>query len=251
MSEPKRRPLFYGWVIVAISTLALLVSNGLSIGGIPVFYKPIQEDFLSLGTVTTQTADRVTGDAASLTFLLAGIFSLVVGSLIQRFSLKSLMVAGCFFLGGGLIFYSRATMPWQVYVSHSLLGLSLGLVGVMIQTVLIANWFLRRRGTAMGILLTGTSFGGVLIPLIARPLIASYGWRPAIFILSLAVWLILLPAIIFFVKDRASDIGENFDGVREKIETANENISGGGLTLGEAMRTANFWILSLCAAALF
>lgn len=187
---------FYGWIIVAVSTLALLVSNGLSIGGIPVFYKPIQEDLLRLGTVTSQTADRVTGDGASLTFLLAGIFSFIVGILIQRFSLKTLMIVGCVILGGGLVFYSRATVPWQIYLSHSFLGISLGLVGVMMQTVLIANWFRRKRGLAMGIVLTGTSFGGVLIPILARPLIQSQGWRTALLIMSSVIWLILLPAIL-------------------------------------------------------
>ena len=33
MNEVSKKP-FYGWVIVAVATLALVVSNGLSIGGI-------------------------------------------------------------------------------------------------------------------------------------------------------------------------------------------------------------------------
>src|SRR5687767_15611410 len=103
---------FYGWVIVGIATLALVVSNGLSIGGIPVFYKPIQEDLLGLGTMTPETADRITGDGASLTFVLAGVFSLVAGGLLTRFSPRTLMIVGCAFLGGGLIFYSQAEVPW-------------------------------------------------------------------------------------------------------------------------------------------
>jgi MFS family permease len=274
MTEAKKNKFFYGWVIVGISTLALLISNGLSIGGIPVFYKPIQEDLLRLGAVTQQTKDSVTGLAAGLTFLLAGIFSLVVGVLIQRYSLKWLMFAGCLVLGGGLAFYSQATAPWQVYLSHSLLGLSLGLVGVMIQTVLIANWFRRKRGTAMGIVLTGTSFGGALIPIISRPLIENYGWRTAMLIVSSIVWLILIPAVLFLVKDRARDIGANFDGApdgggqeaggrrQEKDDFSDEQNPKSqipnpkseipsGLSLGEAAKTPAFWILSLCAAAIF
>ena len=113
----------YGWIIVGVSTFALIVSNGLSIGGIPVFYKPIQEELLRLGAVTSATADRVTGDAASLTFLLAGIFSLIAGQLLRWFSIRLLMAAGCVFLGSGLALYSFATQPWHVYLCHSLLGL--------------------------------------------------------------------------------------------------------------------------------
>lgn len=257
MTETKQNKFFYGWVIVAVSTLALLISNGLSIGGIPVFYKPIQQDLLTIGTVTMQTKDSVTGLAAGLTFLLAGIFSLIVGVLIQKYSLKLLMLVGSVTLGGGLAFYSQASAPWQIYLSHSLLGLSLGLVGVMIQTVLIANWFRRKRGTAMGIVLTGTSFGGALIPFVSRPLIESYGWRTAMLMLSSIIWFILIPAVIFLVKDRASDVGENFDG-EEQIPSSDDagekpknQVAPGGMTLQEALKTPSFWVLSLCAAAIF
>jgi MFS family permease len=210
MKSNIRKRFFYGWIIVAVSTLSLVISNGLSIGGLPVFYKPIQDDLLQLGSVTAQTKDAVTGLAAGLTFLLAGVFSLVVGFFINRVGSKLFMIVGCIILGTGLLHYSFATKPADIYLSHSLLGFSLGLVGVMIQTVLVSNWFRRKRGLAMGIILTGTSFGGVLIPLVATPLIANYGWRTALQILSLLVWLVLLPAMIFVVKNEAADIGENF-----------------------------------------
>lgn len=261
MTETNKNKFFYGWVIVAVSTLALLVSNGLSIGGLPVFYKPIQEDLLRTGAVTMQTKDAVTGLAAGLTFLLAGIFSFVIGLFIKRIGLRWLMAIGCFVLGGGLLFYSFAVKPFDVYLSHFLLGLSLGLVGVMIQTVLISNWFRRQRGLAMGIVLTGTSFGGALIPVVATPLIADYGWRTALQILSLLVWLILLPAVIFLVRDQARETGADFDGdndstVNSRFETANLPEANkasplSGATFGEALKSPIFWVLGLCAALIF
>ena len=250
VEQVKKRGLFYGWVIVAISTLSLLISNGLSIGGLPVFYKPIQQDLLELGTVTAQTKDAVTGLGAGLTFLLAGVFSLATGVFIDRVGSKRFMIAGCVALGSGLVFYSFADGPADVYISHSLLGLSLGLVGVMIQTVLVSNWFRRRRGAAMGIVLTGTSFGGVLIPLIASPAIAAYGWRNAIRALSLLVWLVLLPASIWLVKDQASDAGLNFDGDARPAETETAPDVAGS-TFGEALASPVFWIIGLCAALIF
>ena len=253
MTETNKNKFFYGWIIVSISTLALLISNGLSIGGLPVFYKPIQEDLLNIGSVTIQTKDAVTGLAAGLTFLLAGIFSFIVGLFIKKIRLRWLMAIGCAVLGGGLVFYSFATKPFDIYLSHSILGLSLGLVGVMIQTVLISNWFRRKRGMAMGIVLTGTSFGGALIPVVATPLIANYGWRTALQILSLLVWLILLPAVIFVVRDKAQDVGANFDGDDSIADLKEENKTStlSGYTFGEALKSPIFWILGLCAALIF
>jgi len=251
MSEQKRRTFFYGWIIVAISTLSLVISNGLSIGGLPVFYKPIQEDLLALGSVTAQTKDAVTGLGAGLTFLLAGVFSFVIGLFINRAGSKQFMIAGTLVLGSGLVYYSFASGPADIYLSHSLLGLSLGLVGVMIQTVLISNWFRRRRGLAMGIVLTGTSFGGILIPVVATPLLANYGWRSAVQLLSLLVWLVLLPGIIFFVKNRVQDIGENFDGDETDLTVAGATQTADGSTFSEALRLPMFWIIGLCAILIF
>lgn len=247
---------FYGWIIVAVSTLALVVSNGLAIGGLPVFYKPIQENLLQIGTVAVNTKDLVTGFGAGLTFLLSGIFSLAVGLLVDKIRLKILMVAGCVVLGSTLVFYSQTTNPWQIYLSHSLLGLSLGLVGVLPQTVLISRWFRRRRGLAMGIVLTGTSLGGVLVSLVARPLIQSYGWRAAMILLSLIVWFVLLPAILFLVKEKAGDLGLNFDGdwqdtEKKSLVRETKANSETGYTFAEVLKTPMFWILSLCAAAIF
>lgn len=245
----ERSRFFYGWVIVAISTLSLLISNGLSIGGLPVFYKPIQEDLLALGTVTSQTKDSVTGLGAGLTFLLAGVFSFAIGFFLDRIGSRSFMIAGTIVLGCGLAFYSFAAGPLDVYVSHSLLGLSLGLVGVMIQTVLISNWFRRKRGTAMGIILTGTSFGGVVIPIVATPLIAAYGWRSALQMMSLLVWLVLMPAMVFFVRNRARDLGLNFDGDADAADETAGSVEGA--TFAEALRSPVFWVIALCALLIF
>jgi sugar phosphate permease len=169
--------------------------------------------------------------------------------MVDRFGSRRFMIAGCLVLGGGVLFYSTAAAPLTVYISHSLLGLSLGLVGVTIQTVLVSNWFRRKRGSAMGIVLTGTSFGGVLVPLIATPLITAYGWRSAMQMLTLLVWVVLLPLSVFLVRDKASDAGLNFDG--DEDAAAADATAGGGSTFREALRSPLFWTIAACAALIF
>lgn len=253
MNETKNGGLFfYGWVIVAISTLALVVSNGLSIGGLPVFYKPMLADMVAIGGVEADKAQSMVGGAAGLTFLFAGFLAPFAGYLLTKISTKLMMCIGCVILGGALIIYSQANSSGIVYLAHSLLGVSLGFVGVLVNTVLISNWFRRNRGLALGIALTGTSFGGVLIPQIATPLITSYGWRTAMISVSLLVWLILLPAAIFLVKSRPGDIGLLPDGDAVSTDNA-ENIQPqlSGMTFLQAIATPTFWIFSICAALIF
>jgi len=242
--------LFYGWIILGVSTLALVVSNGLTIGGIPVFYNEISKSLIEKGAVTTQKAPQVIGNAASLTILLAGVFAFAVGWLIQRFSLRALMCVGAVLLGSTLIFYSRATQPVHVYISHTIFGLTLGFVGVMVNTILVSRWFKQKRGTALGILLTGTSIGGVLIPRIANPFIVGYGWRTAMIVVSLLIWVVLLPAIILFVRERPEDMGLTPDGAPQ-TENILPNAPFTGMTLSEALSLPLFWVFSICAACLF
>lgn len=248
----KERKIFYGWLIVAIATLALLISNGLSIGGFPVFYKSIRQEFVQIGAVDSNQAESFIGFGASLTFLTAGLISPFAGWLIHKFSVKRMAVMGCVILGTALVLHSQTTSPTMVYVSRMLMGASLGFVGVLAMTVLVANWFVRRRGTAIGILLTGTSFGGVLIPLFTAPLISLYGWRTAMLLVSLIIWLVLIPCLILLVKNYPSEIGLLPDGNTEiSLETQMTQTASTGLTLFETMRTPIFWIFSLCAALIF
>lgn len=244
---PKR--IYYGWVIVAVATLALVVSNGLSIGGIPVFYKSIREDFVASGAVTADHAESFIAFAALLTFLCSGLISPLAGWLIQKFTLKNLMLLGCFLLGGGLLLHSAATSKSAVYMARILMGVSLGFVGVLPTVVLVSNWFVRGRGTALGILLTGTSIGGFIIPPIATPLIESFGWRTAMMLVSLFIWLILAPSVMLFVKSRPSDIGLFADGDSQPQTVVPTEATG--LTFSQAIRTPLFWMFALGAALIF
>lgn len=228
-----------GWIIVAVSTFALIVSNGLTIGGMPVFYKPIQNDFIASGALAADHAQTFISVGATLTFFLSGVFSMIGGWLIPRTGLKRLMILGCLCLGGGLALHAAATSVWMVYLSRVLMGVSLGFVGVTPNVVLVSNWFPEARGTALGIMLTGTSIGGFIVPIFAAPMIEHFGWRTAMLLLSASVWLVLLPAVVFLVTDGP------------ETETAETISLRSGLTLAEAVRTPIFWVFALCAALVF
>jgi MFS family permease len=229
----------YGWVIVAVSMLALVVSNGLSIGGLPPFYKPIREEFVAIGAIDAGHAESFIANGANITFLMSGVFSLLGGWLVTRFRLKPMMIVGCGLLGGGLVLHSQAESANAVYLARFLMGASLGFIGVAPCVVLVSSWFKTNRGTALGITLVGTSLGGTIIPLVAQPLIANYGWRTAMFAISAIVWLVLLPLILFVVKER-SDIDEDVP-----------DTPADGMKWTAALRTPIFWALALCSALVF
>ena len=242
-------------MIVCVATAALVISNGLSIGGLPPFYKPIREEFLAIGAIDPAHAESFIANGANITFLMSGVFSLLGGWLLTRIRLKPLMLAGCVLLGGGLVLHAYAHTAAMVYAARFLMGASLGFVGVTPNVVLISRWFNVGRGTALGIVLTGTSIGGFIIPLIAAPLITNYGWREAMIAISLLIWLVLLPAIIVLIKespddasalDPATAAAAAFSSSAAAAATASD-----GLTLRQAITTPLFWVFGLCAALVF
>lgn len=256
-SETRQSAFFYGWIIVAIATLSLVVSNGLAVNGIPVFTEWIRKDLIASGAMQAENAQSIVANFGVLTFLVSGLSAPFGGMLIQRFNLKILMIVGCFILGGALILNSQATTVGMVYASRILMGISLSFIGVLLNVVLVSNWFRRKRGIALGIVLTGTSFGGVFIPLIVAPLIANYGWRTSMIAVSLIIWLILLPAIVFLVKAKPAELNLFQDGeINGELPITNDDPQkntqhSNDLTLAQALKTPLFWIFALCAALIF
>ena len=229
----------YRWIILVVGILGLVISNGLAISGIPVFSKPIQTEFIDKGLVSADAAQSFIANASIITFLMSGVFSLVAGWMLARVSIRRSMIFGSIILGLAFILHSRAESVWVVYFSRFLMGASLGFVGVTPSVILISQWFGRRKGAALGILLTGTSIGGFVMPVIFAKIIEVYEWRTAMLIVSLFVWLILFPAIVLTVKRPDYEIEDrSYDPII-------------GLTLGEALQTKQFWIFSIAAALIF
>ena len=229
----------FRWLILAIATVGLIISNGLAIGGIPVFSTPIVKEFVENGAVQLEHSQSFLANASIITFLMSGIFSLVGGWLLAKIGIRTSMVVGCALLGSGFIIHSRAETVSLVYFSRFLMGASLGFVGVTPSVILISRWFGKQKGTALGILLTGTSIGGLIMPLVFAKMIEVFQWRASMLAASLFVWLLLFPLIAFFVR---------WPAFHEEAGAA-EHLSG--IILRDALRTPQFWVFSVAAALVF
>jgi MFS family permease len=228
----------YRWLILAVATLGLVISNGLAIGGIPVFSKPIQSEFMSSGVVASDGAQSFIANASGVTFLMSGIFSFVGGWMLRWTGLRWLMVIGCIVLGAGFVIHSQAESVGVVYLSRFLIGASLGFVGVTPSVVLVSRWFGRKKGTALGVLLTGTSIGGFVMPVVFAALISRFEWRLSMMLVSGLVWLVLLPLVVFLVREPV------FGSLTERLDSE-------GLTLQQAVATKRFWLFAASAALVF
>ncbi len=235
--------IFYGWKITGASFVILFVAVGVGLYVPPVFLVPIEEHF-------GWSRAAISGGSA-VAALTSGLMSPLAGMWIDRYGSRRVMITGSLAMAFALFLVSRMTALWQLYTFTALAGAGLTCVAWVPNQTLIANWFTRKRGLAMGIALMGIGFGGLAMSPLAAALIDGLGWRRAYVVLASIVGIVLTAVIAAVVRDRPADLGLLPDGATgdtagaDSGETALET-GDTGLQLGDSLRTAAFWLLSAC-----
>jgi len=180
--------------------------------------------------------------------LTSGLASPFIGRIVDRIGATRVMTTGALLAGIGLILISLVTELWQFYSAYLFTGLGMAATGMVSVTTVISNWFVKRRGTAIGIMSAGLGAGGlVLAPIIGGYLIPELGWRLTYRVLAGIVWT-LIPLILTVIKTRPSDIGLQPDG-EKYVHVDTTNVAGNssltGLSLITALKTPTFLLLAV------
>lgn len=166
-----RKPrVFYGYWIVFIAFLLMLINSGCGYYAFSLYVKSFQTDFgWSRGEIML---------AISIFFLVSGAMSPFVGRLIERFGVKKVISIGAFMAGLGFVLLSQLHNLSLLYIGWAVYGVGGAATGQVPTTIIVSNWFKKRRGTAIGIMAMGIGGGGfVLAPIIGGYLIPHFGWR--------------------------------------------------------------------------
>lgn len=235
--------MFYGWRIVVVAMLALGLSNGLVSYSYGLLVLPLGTEF---GANRMLMMWGLT--ASSMVTVLISPFA---GSLMDRRSARVLFSVGavCLALGMSLIAMSRNV--WEFILIFGLL-MSVGatLLGPIGANTIVARWFARRRGRALGITAIGTSLGGLLVPLLLQTLIDAYGWRIACLWMAAIALLLLLPPIWLVVRNRPADLGLQPDGQPGSGHSVGATPLASDAAPPELMTDATFWRIALAVGVL-
>ena len=233
--------LFLGWRMVAVAFLVDFIAVGFFFYSYGIFFKAIAVEFgdsrfgVSIGVTVTQGV--------------GALLAPFIGRALDRFPLKNVMACGAISMGTGFGLLGLVQTPLQFYlVLGVFVGFGAGAMGQLATSKLVSNWFVLKRGSALGIAATGISVSGVIMPAISAWIIATFGWREAFMTYGLITFLVVVPVVLRLVISRPEDVGLLPDGATEKDSLPPPKPP---LRTRDFLSQPNFWVLLTVIGLLF
>jgi MFS family permease len=256
--QMQQKKIFYGWTIVAVAFLIGLTQAGVFQNVLSIFLKPMANEF-------GWNRSMITGSIA-VGSLAGGFLSPAIGPYLDRYGPRKLAFWGIFILSGGLIALSQITEIWQLYLFFGTGRMIASGLLALVVTVSVSNWFIEKRGRALGISQLGSRVGIAFLPLLIQYVIVNFGWRTAWVVLGIIVFAFsAIPALIF-LKRRPEDVGLLPDGRKPEAETVERGsekpLKKGSRptvsleeeplwTRSEIFRSKAFWHLTIIMSTIF
>jgi len=178
--------------------------------------------------------------AYSVSQLVGGFGSLLVGLLVDRLGTRRLVLLGGVLLGAGLVGSAMATALWQVVVLYGVvMTMGSNCLGLVVFVPLLSRLFTRQRGMAIAITQSASGFGRAISAPLAQLLITGLSWRTAYLVQAAAMGFLILP--LAWIFRGAETGGRHAQAAPPGIPITPTR----HWTLPQAMRTSHFWLLLL------
>ena len=237
-----KKPIFYGWWIVATGLLGITVKQGSFNKNFSV-YVPFIRSELGIGVAAISTADM-------LGRMTAGFMAPLWGYLTDKFGYRNMLIFGGLASGLGFILLARVHnyfMFTLVLVGLISMGVRAGYNNASIPA--INAWFRKHRGLAMSIVSTGNGIGGLFAPLVGF-MILSLGWRRSSFVTGIFI-IVVMSTSSWIVRQSPESMGLYPDGEKPEEPVASnpveaqvqESSLAKDFSVREAMTTFAYWQL--------
>ena len=194
----------YGWLVVAAMLWVQTVSSGLGFYNMSVYVAELSGEM-------AQPLSALSF-AVTLFFVVGGVTGIYVARLMERVSLRWIMVLGAVLAGLALAAVGLAEEVWHVYILFTLFGMGNTGVSLVVSTTLITRWFPgSNRAIALSVASTGLSVGGVTLTPLTAYLFNTIGVSATMPWLGLAFTMLIIPVVMTVVRlpDVDIDAGDN------------------------------------------
>lgn len=253
--DPRRFPFFYGWVVIIVGALGVLMSAPGQTIGVSAFTDSLLE------------ALSLSRDQLSVAYMAGTMLSSVMltkaGRFFDKFGAAKTGLFASIGLAIALLYLSQIDKIAGAISSHALVpifGVFIGFIfirffgqGVLTLTgrTMVVKWFDERRGLAVGILSMVTAYGFSIAPVVFDYLIRQGNWSSAWIKIAMISGIIFPIIIIIFFKDAPEVYGLKPDGFSSNNKNRNKIIRfpvHKDFTLEEARKTLSLWVFSGLAA---
>lgn len=217
------------WLTVATLFAGLGIIWGVGYDIIGVFVAPLSKEF---GWDRTRVS--LFGTALSTTY---GVSLPIVGWLLDRVEAGTVISGGAIIVGGALLLAGHAHSFSVLLTAYCILGIGTAAGSLLPATLVIANWFGRDKGKAIGLALAGIPVGEMGLTVAASYLIGRIGWRTAYLLMAVPALLVIAPVMFLVVRTRPEV------DVRLTVSEASGQLPG--FEVGAALRTRAFWLLAV------
>jgi sugar phosphate permease len=214
----KRPVFFYGWVIVAIIVVSMVLIYGIRHSFAVFFSRILQEFPWSRGNIAIMF---------SLNIFIYGFLAPVAGTLADRWKPRRMMPLGVVILGLATAGCAFANKLWHFYLLFGfLMPLGSAFSGWPIMAPSLVNWFTKRKGLVLGL---GQMGGGLsfVYSIFVEFTISQMGWRNTFIILAVILVIFLLPLYFFFFYFRPEEKGLHSYGVEPTAPLPPPSAGGG------------------------
>src|SRR5262245_25447112 len=231
-----RARYFYGWNVVGATFGMALFSFGLGFYGLSVYVAMLQR-------VHGWSAAAVSAPITAY-YVAGALLTVAIGSLYERFGPRTVVAGGGVAMAAGVAALGLVARPWQLYPAFLVMSLGWGALSGAAINIILAPWFVRRRGFAVSLAFTGATLGGVIVAPALIPLIATLGFRRALATAALVLAMALLALPLGVMRRAPGPLARGPDRDPRRF-TPDPPASGQPGGRGAALRTWRFWSVSV------
>ena len=231
--------LHYGWIIVGITFVLILVTAGVRAAP-GVLIVPLEDEFhWSRATISL---------AVGVNLLLYGAIGPFAAAIMDRFGVRRTMTISVVLTAAAVATSPLMQQSWQLILLWGVVvGLSCGVIGAYLAAYIAARWFRARQGLVVGILTAANAAGQlVFLPSLAS-LVTYAGWRTMSLVLAVAV-LALTPMLMLAMRDRPEELGlapyGDPRGPRPIERLPGNPVAVAFRALSEGARSRDFWLIA-------
>src|SRR5712691_3388404 len=195
---------FHGWNVVGATFVMALFSFGLGFYGLTVYVATLQR-------LHGWSASAVSAPV-TVYYVAGALLTMSIADLYDRFGPRVIVAGGSVAMATGVAALGFVTQPWQLYPAFLVMSVGWGAMSGAAINIILAPWWVRRRGLVVSLAFNGATLGGVIVAPALLPLIDRIGFARALAIAALVLLGVLLALAAGVMRRGPAALGLGPDG---------------------------------------